>query len=132
MRISDWSSDVCSSDLIEQLQTRHPGQDITASGDWTQVGGASRSRFALEFRGDDIGKMLDALGFSGMIDGGKVKVLMAGSWPGSPADFDMRVLNGSLDIDVGAGRILDVEPGAGRMMGLSSSQEGGGGTEGVR
>lgn len=105
---------------IEQLQTRHPGQDITASGDWTQVGGASRSRFALEFRGDDIGKMLDALGFSGMIDGGKVKVLMAGSWPGSPADFDMRVLNGSLDIDVGAGRILDVEPGAGRMLGLIS------------
>lgn len=105
---------------IEQLQTRHPGQDITASGDWTQLGGASRSRFALEFRGDDIGKMLDALGFSGMIDGGKVKVLMAGSWPGSPADFDMRVLNGTLDIDVGAGRILDVEPGAGRMLGLVS------------
>src|SRR3546814_11328654 len=109
MRISDWSSDVCSSDLaiikayptpeglhIEQLQTRHPGQDITASGDWTQVGGASRSRFALEFRGDDIGKMLDALGFSGMIDGGKVKVLMAGSWPGSPADFDMRGPNGKI------------------------------------
>src|SRR3546814_4066113 len=55
-----------------------------------------------------------------MIDGGKVKVLMADSWPGSPADFDMRVLNGSLDIDVGAGRILDVEPGAGRMLGLIS------------
>src|SRR3546814_9711364 len=53
---------------IEQLQSRHPGQDITASGDWTQVGGASGTRFALEFRGDDIGKMLDALGFSGLID----------------------------------------------------------------
>lgn len=105
---------------IEQLQTRHPGQDLTASGDWTQMGGASRSRFALEFRGDDIGKMLDTLGFSGMIDGGKVKVLMAGSWPGSPADFDLKLLNGTLDIDVGAGRILDVEPGAGRMLGLVS------------
>jgi len=105
---------------IEELQTRHPGTDITASGDWTQMGGSSRSRFVLEFRGDDIGKMLDTLGFSGMIDGGKVKVLMSGSWPGSPADFDMKVLNGTLDIDVGAGRILDVEPGAGRMLGLVS------------
>lgn len=105
---------------VEQLQTRHPGQDLTASGDWTQMGGASRSRFTLDFRGDDIGKMLDALGFSGMIDGGKVKVLMTGSWPGSPADFAMKVFNGTLDVDVGEGRILDVEPGAGRMLGLVS------------
>jgi len=105
---------------VEQLQTRHPGQDLTASGDWTRMDGASRSRFTLEFRGDDLGRMLDALGFSGVIQGGKTKVSMAGSWPGSPAAFDLRLLDGTLDLDVGAGRIVDVEPGAGRMLGLVS------------
>jgi uncharacterized protein YhdP len=34
--------------------------------------------------------------------------------------FDMRLLDGALDLDVGAGRIVDVEPGAGRMLGLIS------------
>lgn len=105
---------------VERLETRHPGQDLTASGDWTRMGGSSRSRFALEFRGDDLGRMLDALGFSGVIHGGKTKVSMACSWPGSPPAFDMRVLDGTLDLDVGAGRIVDVEPGAGRMLGLVS------------
>lgn len=105
---------------VERLETRHPGQVLTASGDWTRMDGASRSRFALEFRGDDLGRMLDALGFTGVIHGGKTRVAMAGSWPGSPVAFDMRLLDGTLDLDVGAGRIVDVEPGAGRMLGLIS------------
>jgi uncharacterized protein (TIGR02099 family) len=105
---------------VERLETSHPGQVLTASGDWTRMDGASRSRFALEFRGDDLGRMLDALGFSGVIHGGKTRVAMAGSWPGSPVAFDMRLLDGTLDLDVGAGRIVDVEPGAGRMLGLIS------------
>lgn len=105
---------------VERLETRHPGQDLTASGDWTRMDGSTRSRFTLEFRGDDLGRMLDALGFSGVIHGGKTKVSMACSWPGSPAAFDLRVLDGTLDLDVGAGRIVDVEPGAGRMLGLVS------------
>lgn len=105
---------------VEQLQTRHPGQDLDAKGDWTRMGSSSRSRFELEFRGDDLGKMLDALGFSGVIEGGKTTVTMSGSWPGSPTAFDLREIDGTLDLDVGAGRIVDVEPGAGRMLGLVS------------
>lgn len=105
---------------VERLETRHPDQSLVARGDWTEVDGVSRSRFEIEFKGDDLGRMLDAMGYAGVIRGGKTHIALTGTWPGSPAAFDLRTLNGSIDLDVGSGRILELEPGAGRILGMVS------------
>ena len=64
--------------------------------------------------------MLDALGFDGLIEGGNTKARLVGAWNGSPGQFALAKIDGTLEVNVGKGRILDVEPGAGRLFGLIS------------
>ncbi len=109
---------------IEQLDASAKSQTVNASGDWTrQSPTATRTRLAIEFHADSLGKMLDAFGFKGVVAAGKTQAKLQGGWPGSPAAFRMAVLDGTLDLDVGEGRLLEVKPGAGRILGLVSLAE---------
>jgi uncharacterized protein (TIGR02099 family) len=105
---------------IHQLLAQSPAQTINASGVWTGRGSAARTRLTLDFRADSLGRMLDALGFQGMVDGGKTHATLDASWAGVPAAFALARLDGKLDLDVGKGRLLEVKPGAGRILGLVS------------
>ncbi|HEV2607809.1 MAG TPA: AsmA-like C-terminal region-containing protein, partial [Xanthomonadaceae bacterium] len=109
---------------IEQLDTSAKSQTVNATGDWTRQGPtATRTHLAIEFHADSLGKMLDAFGFEGVVAAGKTEAKLQGGWPGSPAAFRMAVLDGTLDLDVGEGRLLEVKPGAGRVLGLVSLAE---------
>lgn len=108
---------------IDQLDTSSKSQTIDASGDWLHVGGGVRTRLSINFKADSLGKMLDAFGFKGVVAAGKTKATLQASWPGSPSAFRMAALDGSLDLDVGEGRLLEVKPGAGRILGLVSLAE---------
>ena len=105
---------------IRQLLTQSPAQTINASGDWIGRGNAARTRLVMDFRADSLGRMLDALGFQGMVDGGKTHATLDASWAGVPAAFALARLDGKLELDVGKGRLLEVKPGAGRFLGLIS------------
>jgi uncharacterized protein (TIGR02099 family) len=109
---------------IDQLDANAKSQTVAASGDWTRnstIG--TRTRLAIEFRADSLGKMLDAFGFKGVVAAGKTSAKLQADWPGSPTAFRLSALDGTLDLDVGAGRLLEVKPGAGRVLGLVSLAE---------
>ena len=109
---------------IEQLDATAKSQTVNATGDWTRQGStATRTHLAIEFHADSLGKMLDAFGFKGMVAAGKTQAKLQGGWPGSPAAFRMAALDGTLDLDVGEGRLLEIKPGAGRVLGLVSLAE---------
>jgi uncharacterized protein (TIGR02099 family) len=108
---------------VEQLDTSSPVIEVRARGDWTLVEGSERSRFGVTFSAENLGRMLDALGFAGVVDGGQTIVQLDGSWQGSPAQFGLSRIDGTLVAKVGQGRILDVNPGAGRLLGLVSLQQ---------
>jgi uncharacterized protein YhdP len=109
---------------IERFQTRAKSLGLDAAGEWVRTPGGSRSSLKVDFQADSLGQMLDALGFKGMVDGGRTKATLAGSWPGSPGSFSLANLRGTLHADVGEGRLLDVEPGgSGRILGLISLAE---------
>ena len=108
---------------VDRFSTTSEALTVMASGDWTRIGGQTRSRFAVDFDADSLGGMLDALGFTGMVEEGPVKSRMVGDWPGSPGSFRLDRFDGNLRVDVGAGRLLDVEPGTGRFIGLVSIAE---------
>jgi uncharacterized protein YhdP len=109
---------------IERFQTRAKSLSMDAAGEWVRTPGGSRSNLKLDFKADNLGQMLDALGFVGMVDGGKTTATLAGSWPGSPGNFSLAALGGTLHAEVGEGRLLDVEPGgSGRILGLISLAE---------
>jgi uncharacterized protein (TIGR02099 family) len=109
---------------IEKFATHAKSLSLDAAGEWVRTPGGSRSNLKLDFKADSLGQMLDALGFKGMVDGGKTTATLVGSWPGSPGSFSLAALSGSLHADIGEGRLLDVEPGgSGRVLGLISLAE---------
>jgi uncharacterized protein (TIGR02099 family) len=109
---------------IARLETRSPNITMTASGDWTGSAAANSSHLVIDLSAHNLGHMMDALGFAGLIDGGKTEAKIDAVWPGPPSAFALADLTGSLSVKVGEGRILDVEPGAGgRLFGLLSLRE---------
>jgi uncharacterized protein YhdP len=109
---------------IEQFDTSAKSQTMNITGDWMRLNSATtHTRLAIAFHADSLGKMLDAFGFKGVVAGGKTQAKLQGGWTGSPAAFRMAVLDGTLDLDVGDGRLLEVKPGAGRILGLVSLAE---------
>ena len=105
---------------VERLQTRAPGQQIDASGDWLGKGAQARSHLLMDLRSDDFGKLIDGFGFGGQLARGHGQAHLDAGWPGSPADFKAANLDGSLSLAVKDGQLVEVEPGAGRVLGLLS------------
>lgn len=108
---------------IDQLDAKSPNLEMRAQGDWSGTPGATRSRLSIDLSSHNLGRMLDAFGYAGIIDGGQTTARIEAGWAGPPTGFALARLDGTLTIAVGAGRILDVEPGAGRIFGLLSLTE---------
>ena len=91
-----------------------------ATGSWSLAGGEHRTAFTLRMYGDDLGLMLDSLGFDGsVVTGGTTNISLRGSWPGSPDDFALERLAGTMHFLSTDGRLTRVKPGVtGRVFGL--------------
>lgn len=109
--------------LVEKLQARSDDLAIDIRGDWSRSLEGSESRFTLGFSGDDLGRMLGALGITPLVQGGKTRADMDLRWQGGPANFAFAVADGQLRLTVGKGRVPELEPGAGRFLGLLSLAE---------
>ncbi|MCK9538456.1 YhdP family protein [Dokdonella sp.] len=108
---------------IDMLEAHSPNIDMTARGDWTGLPGSDRSKFTIVLSAGNLGAMMTALGFPGLIDGGHTRATIDAAWPGPPSGFALAKLDGTLAIDIGEGRIPNVDPGAGRILGLFSLAE---------
>lgn len=108
---------------VEQFTSRSAALSLSARGDWLAGDAGGRSRFSVEFTAEDLGNMLQALGFAGFVEGGQTLATLEGEWPGAPTAFALDAISGRLALSVGSGRIPDVDPGAGRLFGLFSLSE---------
>lgn len=108
---------------VDKLASHSPNVAMTASGDWTGTAKDNHSRLAIELSAQNLGHMMAALGFPGLIDGGSTRATIDATFAGPPSGFALAKLDGTLAINVAEGRILDVDPGAGRIFGLFSLTE---------
>ncbi len=108
---------------IEKLEASSADLRIRARGDWSLRHGRERTALDLTFSAESLGRMLDSLGFMGMVEGGQTTARLAGSWAGSPAQFGLARMTGTLDAKVGPGSIVQVDSGAGRLFGLLNLSE---------
>ncbi len=99
---------------------RSPGQEINVTGDWVGRGSASRTSMSTAIDSQDLGALLDQLGFKDHLKGGKGKVQFDANWPGGPSAFALAAIRGRLRVDARDGQLLELEPGAGRVLGLLS------------
>ena len=109
---------------IEQLRALSSRVQINASGDWNGSASDSHTHMKIGFSADDLGGMLTAFGFDGMVNGGKTNDQLDASWPGAPSALSMANMDGTLSIHVNDGRIPEAaSPGVGRLLGLVSLVE---------
>ena len=108
---------------IDQLRALSSSVQIAGSGDWNGTPSNSHTHMHISFAADDLGKMLTAFGYNGLVNGGKTSDQLDASWPGPPSAFSLANASGTLAIDVSDGRIPEVTPGMGRLFGLVSLAE---------
>jgi len=108
---------------IDQLRALSPSVQITGSGDWNGTPTDSHTRMRINFAADDLGRMLTAFGYTGLVNGGKTQDQLDASWPGPPSAFSLANSTGTLGIHVSDGRIPELGPGVGRLFGLVSLAE---------
>ncbi|UJJ52066.1 MULTISPECIES: YhdP family protein [Rhodanobacter] len=109
---------------IEQLRALSSRVQITGSGDWNGNASNSHTHMKINFAAEDLGAMLGALGFDGLVNGGKTRDQLDASWPGAPSGLALATMDGTLSIRVDDGRIPEAtSPGVGRLLGLVSLTE---------
>jgi uncharacterized protein YhdP len=107
--------------LLNKLSFDAPTGNIDARGTWHIVVGRHASRFDIDVRSPELGKLLASFGYAvADLDGGKTEMQIRASWPGTPADFDLANLDGTLKLKVESGRLVEVENRVGRIFGLLS------------
>jgi uncharacterized protein (TIGR02099 family) len=120
-RLETWPTD--QGMHIDQLRSQSKNVQITASGDWIGDEKRSRTHLTIDFASEDVARMLDALGFAGIFQGGSTQAQLDATWPGGPSALALANMDGTLKVDVSKGRILEVQPGVGRLFGLISVTE---------
>jgi uncharacterized protein (TIGR02099 family) len=103
---------------FDQVSAHSSNIEMRAHGDWTGRPGSDRSAFTIELSAHNVGSMLDAFGYAGVIDGGETVAHIEGSWAGAPSTFALTRLDGTLKVSMKSGRIPDADFGAKRVLGL--------------
>ena len=118
---SDWQ--------LTKFNITTPEAQLTATGHWSAVGQGSRRapaprRAVMDFKLalNDSGALLDRLGTSKAIRGGKGQLSGQIGWNGSPFALDYASLSGQVNMTMDAGQFLKAEPGAARLLGVLSLQ----------
>lgn len=120
-RLETWPTD--EGMHIDQLRAQSKNVQITASGDWNGDAKRSRTHLTMDFASEDVARMFDALGFAGILQGGRTSARLDATWPGGPSALALANMDGTLSVDLANGRILEVQPGVGRLFGLVSVTE---------
>lgn len=105
---------------LQALSLNSDRLQLSATGGWELDPETQRasSRLDLSLSSRDLGSALQDLQLSSNIEGAPVELDSRLSWPASPFDFNTRLLNGRLGMQIGKGRFLKVDPGVGRLFGL--------------
>jgi uncharacterized protein YhdP len=83
---------------VDRLQIHAGEQAIEATGEWLGRGDTARTHLAVQVDSQDMGRLMDGLGYRNWLARGEGQVRFDASWPGAPAGFRLAGLQGSLEI----------------------------------
>jgi len=94
---------------------------LTGSGQWRMYGDPW-TELLLDLETNDIGKLLDRIGYPRVVRGGHATLAGRIHWQGAPIRLDLPSLGGALTIEARNGQFRKLEPGVGRLLGVLSLQ----------
>ena len=107
---------------IDKLRLTSADGVINANGEWNNWKNRPNTRLRFNWEINDMGRALKRLDIGDMIKGGSAEITGQLKWSGSPHEFDIPNLSGSLHLDAKKGQMLQVEPGVGRLFSILSLQ----------
>ena len=108
---------------IDQFEFSKPDLSIYGTGKWLVDSGRESSKFNIHLLARKMDAMLKTFGYDlKPVKNGKTVLNIDAGWVGAPTDFAFKNLNGSLDMQIDKGQLLDIDPSAGRLFGLLSIQ----------
>jgi uncharacterized protein (TIGR02099 family) len=110
----DWS--------IEKLRIINPDSTLTAEGEWHNWKHSPNTRLNFNWNISNLGQTLERFGYPATVKSGEGDLTGQLKWPGSPHEFDIPGLSGTLQLDVHHGQILKLKPGVGRLFSVLSLQ----------
>jgi len=106
------------------FMTRFTGKALThkveGTGSWEQTDGVQRSALDIKLDSSDARVTLTALGVNAPLEARKARVTAKVDWPGVPWRDPFAHLNGTIEVRIGEGELIEIAPGAGRLVGLMS------------
>jgi uncharacterized protein (TIGR02099 family) len=108
---------------IDQFEFSKPQLTIFGNGKWLSEPDHESSKFNIHLIAKKMDAMLKTFGYDTKpVKNGKTTLDIDAGWIGAPTEFAFRNLNGSLDMQIEKGQLLDIDPSAGRLFGLLSIQ----------
>lgn len=107
---------------ITRARIDGPNFQANASGEWFEAPRGQLSKFVIDADTDSLGRALEQFGYSGTIEGGQASFHIEAQWPGSPAAFALKNLDGNVRLTLSDGQLLALDPRGGRIFGLLSLQ----------
>ena len=106
---------------IDKLAMANEDATLRASA-WWRGGAATRTALDFSLEANDAGKLLDRLGYAGLVLGGTAHLEGTVSWQGAPLALDTASLSGDLRMNAEDGQFLEIDPGIGKLISLMSLQ----------
>lgn len=104
---------------FERLSLTGPHVDASGSAEWL-IDGTDYIKSSLQItaKSSAVGELLRESGFYSALSGAPGELELDLSWPGGPGELSLARARGSMEIEIGSGRMLEMEPGVGRMLGI--------------
>jgi uncharacterized protein (TIGR02099 family) len=103
---------------MTQFNLRDGQVEFDSAGHWSHLGARKETEWGGRLSTSDLGDLLVDLGYSRQVEKAASNLEFLLRWPGNPAQFHRATLAGSINLDVGAGRIVELDPGVTRVVGL--------------
>jgi uncharacterized protein YhdP len=107
---------------ISELRIINADATLVASGEWNNWKVRPNTVVRFNWTTHNLGQALKRLNNPNVIKNGTAEINGQFRWPGSPHEFDLAKLNGSLKLEAHKGQVLQVEPGVGRLFSILSLQ----------
>ena len=107
---------------LSKIQATNPYGVFAGSGQWQGGGGKNRTQLDFKIDSNDVGKLLERLGYPGTVRAGSTAFGGKIGWDGPPSSLDYASLSGELNLEANKGQFLKLDPGVGKLLGLISLQ----------
>lgn len=105
---------------LDELIVSSKNMKLVSHGAWRYSRGKHKTNMDITLSSHDFGGMLTDLGYAAVIEKGTAKAICKLKWDAAATQFSYDKLNGTIQLNLKNGNIIEADAGAGRLLGLFS------------